>query len=90
MRVQCDTGEPAWAINRREGEIRGREPGSEALNLQRILARHLGNFSDFWMALQASYDLEEAHIALGAYLTKIRFARELPDAVAPKLNLSVP
>ena len=32
------------------------------------LARYFGNSPDFWMALQASYDLEEAQVALGAYL----------------------
>jgi addiction module HigA family antidote len=32
------------------------------------LARYFGNSPDFWMALQASSDLEEAQMALGTFL----------------------
>ena len=32
------------------------------------LARYFGNSPGFWMALQTSFDLEEAQIALGACL----------------------
>jgi len=34
------------------------------------LARYFGSTPDFWMALQASYDLEEAQEALGSQLDK--------------------
>ena len=32
------------------------------------LARYFGNSPGFWMALQTAFDLEEAQVALGAYL----------------------
>jgi addiction module HigA family antidote len=32
------------------------------------LARYFGNSPGFWMALQTSFDLEEAQVALGSYL----------------------
>ncbi len=34
------------------------------------LARYFGNSPDFWMALQASFDLEEAQVALGSNLER--------------------
>ncbi len=34
------------------------------------LARYFGSTPDFWMALQASYDLEEAQQTLGSQLEK--------------------
>ena len=34
------------------------------------LARYFGSTPDFWMALQASYDLEEAQQSLGSLLEK--------------------
>jgi plasmid maintenance system antidote protein VapI len=34
------------------------------------LARYFGNSPGFWMALQASFDLEEAQVALGTCLER--------------------
>jgi len=33
-------------------------------------ARYFGNSPDFWMALQASFDLEEANASLGSNLER--------------------
>jgi len=42
--------------------------GAITADLALRLARYFVNSPNFWMALQASYDLEEAQVALGAYL----------------------